>query len=42
MAAARNNDYIIEQIDRAISELVYDKWKLHKAYNYYNGKRDPE
>ena len=42
MAVARNNDYIIEQIDRAISELVYDKWKLHKAYNYYNGKRDPE
>lgn len=42
MAVARNNDYIIEQIDRAISELVYDKWNLHKAYNYYNGKRDPE
>jgi len=42
MAAARNNDYIIENIDKAISELVYDKWKLQKAYNYYNGKRDPE
>jgi len=28
MAAARNDDYIIENIDRAISELVYDKWKL--------------
>lgn len=42
MAAARNDDYIIENIDRAISELVYDKWKLQKAYNYYNGKRDPE
>ncbi len=35
-------DYLIEQIDLAISELVYDKDHLRKAYNYYNGKRDRE
>lgn len=29
-------------IDTAINELVYDKRKLVKAYNYYHGKRDPE
>lgn len=33
---------IIEKIDRAISELVYDKTQIIKAYNYYHGKRDPE
>ena len=32
----------IEQIDRAINELVYEKTSLIKAYNYYHGKRDPE
>lgn len=40
--SARNNEYIIDEIDKAISELVIEKWKLQKAYNYYNGKRDPE
>lgn len=33
---------LIEKTDQAISELVYDKHELQKAYNYYNGKRDPE
>lgn len=37
-----NADYIIEKTDKAINELVFNKWKLQKAYNYYNGKRDPE
>ncbi len=32
----------IDYTDKTISELVYDKWELKKAYNYYNGKRDPE
>lgn len=32
----------IEQIDRAINELVYEKTSLIKAYNYYHGRRDPE
>lgn len=33
---------IIECIDSAINELVYEKTTLIKAYNYYHGKRDPE
>jgi hypothetical protein len=41
-AAKRNTDYIIENIDKAINELVYNKFKMQKAYNYYNGRRDPE
>ncbi len=32
----------IHEIDRAITELVYEKIKLIKAYNYYHGRRDPE
>ena len=35
-----NVDKEIEQIDLAISELVYDKAALRLAYNYYHGKRD--
>ena len=31
---------LIDKTDSAIAELVYDKQKLQKAYNYYNGKRD--
>lgn len=42
MSAKRNVDYIIDKTDKAINELVFNKWKLQKAYNYYNGKRDPE
>jgi len=33
---------IIDNINRAINELVYEKTQLIKAYNYYHGKRDPE
>lgn len=33
---------IIDNIDRAINELVYDKVQVIKAYNYYHGKRDAE
>jgi len=33
---------IIDNIDRAINELVYEKTSIIKAYNYYHGKRDPE
>jgi hypothetical protein len=32
----------IEKTDEIISELVYNKYELQKAYNYYNGKRDSE
>ena len=32
----------IDKTNEAISELVYDKDELQKAYNYYVGKRDPE
>ena len=31
-----------ELVDKTINELVYDKVKLQKAYNYYNCKRDKE
>lgn len=37
-----NEDYLIEQVDLAIGELVYDKDYLRKAYNYYNGQRDKD
>lgn len=40
--AKEKDEYLIEQINLAISELVYDKDHLRKAYNYYNGKRDRE
>ena len=33
---------IIDNINRAINELVYEKTQIIKAYNYYHGKRDPE
>ena len=32
----------IDKTNDTISELVYNKYELQKAYNYYNGKRDPE
>jgi len=40
----KNNDKkeILDNIDRAINELVYEKTSIIKAYNYYHGKRDPE
>lgn len=33
---------LVDKTDKAINELVYDKEKLRKAYNYYNCKRDKE
>jgi hypothetical protein len=33
---------LVRKTNRAISELVYEKDKLRKAYNYYNCKRDKE
>lgn len=38
----KNQAELIKNIDRAIQELVYDKTKIIKAYNYYHGRRDPE
>lgn len=38
----RSNDYILNNIDKAINELVIPKTQLQKYYNYYNAKRDPE
>jgi hypothetical protein len=35
-----NVDKEIQQIDIAISDLVYDKAALRMAYNYYHAKRD--
>lgn len=35
-----NDDWMIEQTDKAINELVYEKVDLIKAYNYYAGVRD--
>lgn len=37
-----NEEEIIDCIDKAINELVYEKTSLIKAYNYYHCKRDPE
>lgn len=37
-----SNEELISKTDETISELVYDKFELQKAYNYYNGKRDKE
>lgn len=36
------NEDLMEITDKAITELVYPKWDLQKAYNYYNGIRDEE
>ena len=36
------NEELIDKTDETIAELVYNKYELQKAYNYYNGKRDPE
>ena len=37
-----SEDYLIKNADQVISELVYDKIHLIKAYNYYSGERDNE
>lgn len=35
-------DELIVKTDKAITELVYAKYDLQKAYNYYNGIRDAD
>ena len=35
-------EILVKKTDLAIGELVYDKEKLKKSYNYYNCKRDEE
>lgn len=37
-----SNEDLLRKTDDTISELVYNKTKLQKAYNYYYGKRDKE
>lgn len=37
-----NVDREIKQIDKAISELIYPKIALQKAYNYYHSRRDAD
>lgn len=39
---SRGDEYLMEKTDKAINELVVPKFKLQKAYNYYNGIRDAE
>lgn len=39
---SKTDEELIEKTNEAIAELVYPKWELQKAYNYYNGKRDAE
>lgn len=39
---SKKESELIEITNKAIAELVYPKWDLQKAYNYYNGKRDAE
>ena len=36
------NNELIEKTDKTIVELVYPKYNLKKAYNYYNGIRDAD
>ena len=42
MKTEKNDNYLIDQTDLAISELVFDKLSLIKAYNYYSGIRDKD
>lgn len=37
-----SREELIEKTDKAINELVYPKYDLQKAYNYYNGIRDAD
>lgn len=37
-----NKETEIQKINKCISDLVYDKVAIRKAYNYYHCKRDPE
>lgn len=38
----KSDDYLISMTDTTITELVLPKVDIQKAYNYYNGYRDPE
>lgn len=38
----KSENELIDCINRAITELVFPKYKLQKAYNYYNGVMDAE
>ena len=42
MNYSKKEEEQINIINKAISELVYEKTQMIKAYNYYHGKRDPE
>ena len=42
MAKKKTEDELIDFTNKAINELVFPKYTLKKAYNYYNGVRDPE
>lgn len=37
-----SKEELIHKTDKAITELVYAKYDLQKAYNYYNGIRDAD
>ncbi len=37
-----NRNVLVDKTDKAIAELVKEKTKIQKAYNYYNCKRDKE
>lgn len=39
---SKSDSELIEKTNKTIAELVFPKYELQKAYNYYNGKRDPE
>lgn len=39
---AMTKEELIEKTDKAIGDLVYSKYDLQKAYNYYNGVRDAD
>ncbi len=42
MSNKKEKEPFTNWVDRAISDLVYEKVQLMKAFNYYHGKRDPE
>ncbi len=42
MAKKKTEEELIDFTNKAINELVFPKYTLKKAYNYYNGVRDPE
>lgn len=39
---SKEDERLIDITDKAIHELVFPKYDLQKAYNYYNGKRDAQ